>query len=45
LAVYGIIFLLIRAFFSGDSKIILSGELFSGWTPYTFIPVATNVRS
>ena len=44
LAVYGIIFLLVRALFSSESGIITSGALFSGWTPYTFIPVTTNVR-
>ena len=43
LAVYGIIFLLVRALFSKEGASILSGDLFSGWTPYTFIPVATNV--
>ena len=44
LAVYGIIFLLVRALFSSESGIITTGALFSGWTPYTFIPVITNVR-
>jgi hypothetical protein len=44
LAVYGIIFLLVRALFSSESGIITSGALFSGWTAYTFIPVTTNVR-
>ena len=43
LAVFGIIFLIVRALFSKEGASILSGSLFSGWTPYTFIPVATNV--
>lgn len=43
LAVFGIIFLVIRAFFSKEGASIMSGRLFTGWTPYTFIPVVTNV--
>lgn len=43
LAVYGIIFLIVRALFSSESKTILSGGLFTGWTPYTLIPVTLNV--
>jgi hypothetical protein len=44
LAVYGIIFLVVRALFSAESESILAGNLFAGWNPYTFIPVTTNVR-
>ena len=45
LAVYGIIFLIVRSLFSSESKLILSGDLFAGWTPYTLIPVTLNVSS
>lgn len=45
LAVYGIVFLVIRSLFSEESTSIISGQLFSGWSLYTLIPVATNVRN
>jgi hypothetical protein len=44
LAVYGIVFLLVRSLFADKEKeLLLSGGLFNHWSPYTLIPVITNV--
>ena len=44
LAVYGIVFLLINALCSKEGAKIFHGNFFHGWTPYTIIPVITNVK-
>lgn len=43
LALYGIVFLVANACFSRDGFKLLTGGFFTGWTPYTLIPVFTNV--
>lgn len=44
LALYGIVFLLANALCSRDGSKLLTGGFLDGWTPYTLIPVFTNVR-